>query len=67
MRSIMRNAEDLRQAMDVTESTADYTNQNLEMTTGSLQATLDKGEDGMNAEEIDVETKVAQVNDIILN
>jgi DNA-binding NtrC family response regulator len=66
MRSIMRNAEDLRQAMDVTESTAAYTIQNLEMTAGTLQGKLDAIEDVLTAENTSNETKVAKSMDIIL-
>lgn len=67
MRSIMRNAEDLRQAMDVTESTAAYTIQNLEMTAGTLQRKLDKIEDTLNNDGMDAESKVSTCTDIINN
>jgi len=67
MRSIMRNAEDLRQAMDVTESAAAYTIQNLEMTAGTLQGKLDKIEDTLNNDKMDPETKVATSRDIMNN
>lgn len=65
MRSIMRNAEDLRLAMDVTESTAAYTIQNLEMTASTLQRKLDAIEDILNADNIGDENKVTQSMDII--
>lgn len=66
MRSIMRNAEDLRQAMDVTESTAAYTIQNLEMTASTLQGKLDALEDVLTADNTSDETKVARSTEIIL-
>ncbi len=66
MRSIMRNAEDLRQAMDVTESTAAYTIQNLEMTAGTLQGKLDALEDVLTADNTGNEAKVAKAIEIIL-
>ncbi len=67
MRSIMRNAEDLRQAMDVTESTAAYTIQNLEMTAGALQGKLDAIENVLIAKKTSNETKVAKSMGIILS
>ena len=66
MRSIMRNAEDLRQAMDVTESTAAYTIQNLEITASTLQEKLDALEDVLGSDSLGAETKVAKAMDIIL-
>jgi len=66
MRSIMRNAEDLRQAMDVTESTAAYTIQNLEITASTLQRKLDALEDVFSSDSLGAETKVAKAVDIIL-
>lgn len=66
MRSIMRNAEDLRVAMDVTESTAAFTIQNLEMTASTLQGKLDALEDTLSADDTSNETKVARSMDIIL-
>lgn len=67
MRSILRNAEDLRQAMDVTESTAALTIQNLEMTSGTLQQKLDGIEDILRSDSLSAETKVAKAIDIVLN
>lgn len=67
MRSILRNAEDLRQAMDVTESTAAFTIQNLEMTAGTLQQKLDAIEDIISSDSLGAETKVAETMDVILN
>jgi DNA-binding NtrC family response regulator len=66
MRSIVRNAEDLRQAMDVTESTAAYTIQNLEMIVSTLQGKLDALEVALTATHADDESKVAGAMDIIL-
>ena len=67
MRSILRNAEDLRQAMDVTESTAAFTIQNLEMTAGTLQEKLDSIEDILSSDSLGAETKVAEAMEVILN
>ena len=66
MRSIMRNAEDLRQAMDVTESTAAYTIQNLEITASTLQGKLDSLEDVLGSDSLGAESKVSKAMDIIL-
>jgi DNA-binding NtrC family response regulator len=67
MRSILRNAEDLRQAMDVTEATAAFTIQNLEMTAGTLQEKLDSIEDILSSDSLDAESKVAEAMNVILN
>ncbi len=65
IRSIVRSAEDLRQAMDVTESTAADTIQNLEMTAGTLQGKLDAIEEVLTADNTSNESKVAKSMDII--
>ena len=65
MRSIMRNAEDLRQAMDVTESTAAYTIQNLEMTASALQRKIDALEEVILSDSFGDATKVAKAAEIL--
>jgi DNA-binding response OmpR family regulator len=44
VRSIMRNAQDLQQAMNVTENVASQTIQDLEIRTSQLQQQLDEVE-----------------------
>ena len=67
MRSILRNAEDLRQAMDVTESTAAETIQNLEITAGELQHRLDTLETILTNDESDSDSKVTEALNTLLN
>ncbi len=67
VRSIMRNAEDLRQAMDVTESTAAYTIQNLEITASTLQGKLDALEDIISNEEESDGAKIARAKEILFS
>ncbi len=61
MRGLVRNAEDLRQAMDVTEGTAAETIQNLEITAASLQSHIDSIENIANNHEIDFDERVALI------
>ena len=67
MRGLLRSAEDLRQAMDVTESTAAETIQNLEVTAGTLQAQIDSIETLLNSEEKASEDKITEALQIIQN
>lgn len=67
MRGLLRSAEDLRQAMDVTESTAAETIQNLEVTAGTLQAQIDSIETLLNSEEKASEDKITEALEIIQN
>jgi two-component system, OmpR family, response regulator len=67
MHGLLRSAEDLRQAMDVTESTAAETIQNLEVTAGTLQAQMDSIETILTSDTIMAEDKVVDSLDIILN
>ncbi len=47
LKSLVRNADDLRNAMDITESSAAQTIQNLEIVTAELQAKIDSIEDAL--------------------
>ena len=67
MRGLLRSAEDLRQAMDITESTAAETIQNLEVTAGTLQAQIDSIETLLNSEEKASEAKITEALEIIQN
>ena len=65
MRSLLRSAEDLRQAMDVTESTAAETIQNMEILTNSLQSQLDSIENILTNDELISEDKLSKALGII--
>ncbi len=65
MRSLLRSAEDLRQAMDITESTAAETIQNLEVLAGSLQSTVDSIETILTNDELVADDKVVDALDIL--
>lgn len=67
MRGLLRSAEDLRQAMDVTESTAGETIQNLEVAAGTLQNKMDNIETLLTSDTIVAEEKVTQALHIILD
>ncbi|MEA3467893.1 MAG: response regulator [Thermodesulfobacteriota bacterium] len=67
MRGLLRNAEDLRQAMDVTENTAAETIQNLEIVAATLQTRLDNVESILTSDTMVSEDKVADALNIILN
>jgi two-component system, OmpR family, response regulator len=67
MRGLLRSAEDLRQAMDVTESTAAETIQNLEIMTNSLQSQVDTIENILTNDELTSENKVSDALKIIQN
>ena len=65
MRSFLRSAEDLRQAMDVTESTAAETIQNLEVTAAALQNKLDLIETVLTTDSLASEDKIFDAMDIL--
>jgi len=65
MRSLLRSAEDLRQAMDVTESTAAETIQNLEVTAAALQNKLDLIETVLTTDSLASEDKIFDAMDIL--
>lgn len=67
MRSILRNAEDLRQAMDVTESNAAETIQNLEVTVRDLQQKLDTIESILTDDSTDSHVRVTEALDTLFN
>lgn len=67
MRALLRSAEDLRQAMDVTETAAGETIQNLEVTVAALQEQLDTIEDTLTDDELSPDRKVSDTLNIILN
>ncbi len=52
LRSLVRNADDLRNAMDVTESSAAQTIQNLEITAAGFQLKLDRIDDALRESNI---------------
>jgi len=58
LRSLIRNAEDLRNAMDVTESTAAQTISDLELLVSDLQLKLDKIEEELQQQDVDCEERV---------
>ena len=66
MRGLLRSAEDLRQAMDVTESTAAETIQNLELIAGTLQSQMDSIETILTSDTMTTEDKVSDSLNIIL-
>ncbi|MCK5071050.1 MAG: response regulator [Desulfocapsa sp.] len=67
MRSLLRSAEDLRQAMDVTEHTAAETIQNLEVLANSLQTQMDKVDTILSNDEQSADDKVAEALVVIQN
>ncbi len=67
MRSVLRSAEDLRQAMDVTETNAAETIQNLEIAAGDLQQKLDAIESILIDDETDSHSRVTEALNILLN
>ncbi|MBU0960250.1 MAG: response regulator [Proteobacteria bacterium] len=67
MRSILRSAEDLRQAMDVTETNAAATIQNLELAVGNIQHKLDTIESILTDDSIDSDIRVTNALNILLN
>jgi len=67
MRGLIRNAEDLRQAMDVTESAAAETIQNLEVLAATLQTQLDRIETTLTSDTMMAEDKVSDSLNVILN
>jgi DNA-binding NtrC family response regulator len=67
MRGLLRSAEDLRQAMDVTESTAAETIQNLEIIAGTLQDQVDSIENILTSDTMMIEDKISKSLNVILN
>ena len=65
VKSLIRNAGDLREAMDVTESTASKTIQNLEIACSDLQLKLDQLEELLSDENIDEKYRIERALEII--
>lgn len=66
MRDLLKSAEDLRQAMDVTESTAGETIQNLEVAVSELQQQLDAMEDILTNDDLSPNERVSDALNAIL-
>lgn len=67
VRSLARDAQDLRTAMDVTESAAATTIQNLEIAAGDLQLKLDDIEYALNKYNLNLEERIEMACKIIRN
>ncbi len=67
MRGLLRSAQDLRQAMNVTESTAAQTIQNLEITAGTLQSQIDDIKTILTSPLLSTEEKVEKSLSILSN
>jgi hypothetical protein len=65
MQSIYRTAQDLQQAMDVTENAASKTIQHLEMQVARLQDSLDKVEIMLRDEQQTDDSRIHQALEII--
>jgi len=65
MRGLLRSAEDIRQAMDVTEHTAAETIQNLEIVTAALQSQLDGIKTALTSASMLPEEKISQAISIL--
>ena len=58
LRSLVRNADDLRNAMDVTESSAAQTIQDLEIAAAGLQLKLDQIDDILHKSSLSDDEKI---------
>lgn len=58
LKNLMKNASDLREAMDVTEQTSSETIQNLEMTVADLESQLTHIKSILSQQEIDAEERI---------
>lgn len=67
MRGLLRSAQDLRQAMDVTENTASETIQNLEIVAATLQTRLDTIESILTSETMDSANQIVSSLQVIQN
>jgi len=65
MRSLLRSAEDLRQAMDVTETTASETIQNLEVLADVLQNKIDLIDTILTNDGLSADDKVSDALDVL--
>lgn len=65
LKALVRSADDLRNAMEVTESSAARTIQDLEITTADLQFKLDQIDDILKTNTDKIEQKIKQIQKII--
>jgi len=65
VKSLLRNARDIHEAMDATEHAASETIQNLEIMAAKLQQRLDMVENELRAEGVDPETRINKALDIL--
>ena len=65
MRQIIRNADDLRTAMEVTEASASQVIQDLEITASGLQTKLDRVEQILTNESLEAEDRIEQALNVI--
>lgn len=65
VKSLVRNANDLRNAMDVTETSAAQTIQNLEITAADLQLKIDRIEDLLRESDLKEEERIMRALEII--
>ncbi len=65
LKSLVRSADDLRNAMDITESSAAQTIQNLEITAADLQLKLDTIDDILKTDTLQDDVKVRQMRKIL--
>lgn len=67
VKSLLKNARDIHDAMDVTENAASQTIQNLEIIAARLQQRLDLAENELRNENIDPETRISNALNILAN
>ena len=65
VRSLMQNARDIHEAMDVTEQAASNTIQELEIMAARLQQRLDLVENELRNVDLDPETRIAKALDVL--
>lgn len=65
VKSLLRNARDIHEAMDATEHAASETIQNLEIMAAKLQQRLDMVENELRAEGVHSETRINKALDIL--
>lgn len=65
VKSLMRNARDIHEAMDATENAASETIQNLEIMAAKLQQRLDMVENELRDEAVDADSRIIKALDIL--
>ncbi|HHB77548.1 MAG TPA: sigma-54-dependent Fis family transcriptional regulator [Desulfobulbus sp.] len=65
LKSLVRSADDLRNAMDITESSAAKTIQNLEITAADLQLKLDTIDDVLKTDTLPDDRKIKQIKTVV--